>query len=624
MISLEQKINNLHDINTITSDNIQSKEQNIHQNDLISIQKLKSSVLDYQTETNQLTKEVEQLKETNINLVTEVQNLNSIINSYKKKEILYRLNQENLEKLKDENESLKSLLLSERNKYLSELRLKDNKYNQDVIQTKTRNESLKYQNEMFTNVKKLNDILYIKNNELKKNIDDLKKEKKEKITKIEVNFHKKFDSYKNKMLNFLKKNEQQRIRQGSQIELNNRLNVIHIQELINELEIQGIEVEDLLKERQDLKLKIIQLNDDLLIYQKVIDIMTKKNQNFQKKLKLISNNINEYNILSTSTSNSKNDKDQQISTAPNDKSVKIMSLKKYDKDRNLSTNDKNILKLIESEQGSNSSSKKTMKTSNNDNKKLLFMSKNKYSYDSSDFGYTTPNLTKGSDFNKSQNNKNKDKKTYDEIYKEKEKYKELYESLKEKYDFIKKQYSNIFNMYNNALEKIYNEDIVKTKKENIFINLNDFKEFKFEKMSSEQKYAILIKLINNIAPIVYKNDIENNLFAQNVSKVKEKYNFKPINIISPKNFSNQKSPNNYSTSPGMFNMKIISSNINDSFRNKSSVFKGGMKSNKSLNSFEDFKKIIEKKKAKREKALLRFGKSKIDIDLVPNTNLFFD
>ena len=64
------------------------------------------------------------------------------------------------------------------------------------------------------------------------------------------------------------------------------------------------------------------------------------------------------------------------------------------------------------------------------------MSKNKYSYDSSDFGYTTPNLTKGSDFNKSQNNKNKDKKTYDEIYKEKEKYKELYESLKEKYDFI--------------------------------------------------------------------------------------------------------------------------------------------------------------------------------------------
>ena len=75
-------------------------------------------------------------------------------------------------------------------------------------------------------------------------------------------------------------------------------------------------------------------------------------------------------------------------------------------------------------------------------------------------------------------------------------------------------------MYNEALQKIYNEEIIKKNKEHINININDFKEFKFENMTSEQKYAILIKLINNIAPLIYKKDLDN-LFMQNISKVKE-------------------------------------------------------------------------------------------------------
>lgn len=53
------------------------------------------------------------------------------------------------------------------------------------------------------------------------------------------------------------------------------MNILHIQELVNEIEIQGVEVEDLLKERQELKFKIMQLNRDLNIYQKVIDILMK-------------------------------------------------------------------------------------------------------------------------------------------------------------------------------------------------------------------------------------------------------------------------------------------------------------------------------------------------------------
>lgn len=100
----------------------------------------------------------------------------------------------------------------------------------------------------------------------------------------------------------MKRNEKERDKNGTQTELNNKLNILHIQELVNEIEIQGVEVEDLLKERQELKFKILQLNRDLDIYQKVIDIMTKKNNAFQNKLKNMSNNLikntQDYNSLS--------------------------------------------------------------------------------------------------------------------------------------------------------------------------------------------------------------------------------------------------------------------------------------------------------------------------------------
>ena len=140
-------------------------------------------------------------------------------------------------------------------------------------------------------------------------------------------------------------------------------------------------------------------------------------------------------------------------------------------------------------------------------------------------------------------------------------------------------------------------------------------------MSSEQKYAILIKLINNIAPLVYKKDLENNLFVQNISKVKEKYNFNNLNQISSCNFSNDNNTKIPSGPVGLFNLKSKNSNFNDSFRTSTTFLGGGIKYNKSLNSFDDFKKIFGRQKDQKNKSLLHFGNSKIDIELYPKVNL---
>ena len=282
--------------NDIDIENLISSEDNILNNDLFIFQKLKNKTSNLESKIKELRQEIYKLKESNNYLITENQNLSTLMKTYKSKEQLYLLTEENLKKLKEEYESLKSLLLDERNKYQFELRLKDSIYDHDVTQTNMRTESIKHQIDIFSSIKKLNDILYIKNNELKNNLDMVKEEEKTKLEEMEIKYNKKIDNYKKKMLEFLKKNEEERFKMGTQTELNNKLNILHIQELINELEIQGVEVEDLLKERQELKMKIMELNNDLYIYQEVIDTMTKKNHKFQNKLKKISNNIKEFSL----------------------------------------------------------------------------------------------------------------------------------------------------------------------------------------------------------------------------------------------------------------------------------------------------------------------------------------
>ena len=96
------------------------------------------------------------------------------------------------------------------------------------------------------------------------------------------------------------------------------------------------------------------------------------------------------------------------------------------------------------------------------------------------------------------------------------------------------------------------------------------------------------------------------MFNQNVSKIKEKYNFNGINSINSLNFSSQNRINMTSTPLVVkaVNMKMkTSNNNNDSFRATASFIGRGIRNNKSL---------------------LRFGKSKIDIDLIQNINLFLD
>ena len=573
-------------------DNENLKDEDIIQKNLNSFQKLKSEISQYQQESNSLRKEIEALKDSNSRLKARNLDLMNLIKAYKTKETQLLLTEENLKMMKDEYESLKDSILKDRANFRLELREKDNTYNQDIIQTNLRTESLKHQVETFNGIKKLNDILYIKNNELKKNLEDMKCEEQTKLEELEIKYNKKMNNYKRKMIDFLKRNEKERARNGTQIELNNKLNILHIQELVNEIEIQGVEVEDLLKERQELKFKIMQLNRDLNIYQKVIDILMKKNNAFQNKLKSINNsnnnnnnnNIPEYNSLSMNKNNKNEFRLFNVLTEPEQKSLNANVIKlKKNKYRGYTHNEK-FLKIIKEKYLVKNAHNKKLNTDSNTKNKITLNLKEYIDNKECD------DDMKNKSFKYYLENKNKEK-VIEFLFKEREKYKDSSQFYKNKLDMINTKFSHIIKSYDEILEKIYKEELEKNI-ENIIVNINDFKKFNFEKMTPKHKYAIIIKLINQIAPLVYKEDLENNLFIKSASNTKEKYR---LNSFNPSSQNSTKAPSQ-----------------------KTDIISKKIKNRKSLGCFSDYKRCFKNEK---NKTLYRFSKSKISIDLLPKVDL---
>ena len=132
------------------------------------------------------------------------------------------------------------------------------------------------------------------------------------------------------------------------------------------------------------------------------------------------------------------------------------------------------------------------------------------------------------------------KKDYDD-YKSLEKvYKELLEenkfiknkcnTLKDKEKMFQQKFKGIINLYNGALEQIIKDDKIK-QKENIYININELKNGNYEKFTQEEKYFILVSLINNLLPLININENDEELYSlkDKINSIEYKMNKTEIN-----------------------------------------------------------------------------------------------
>ena len=149
-------------------------------------------------------------------------------------------------------------------------------YEHDIIQTQIQNENMKHKLENFSSITKLNDIYYYKNLDLLKKIDDIRKVEKTELEKIEIKYTNKFDNFKQKVIKFLRMQKLNNEKDLPKKNLNNKLNEIHIQELVNELEIQGVEFLKIIKERDELKQQLATIKNDFKTYKNVALVLSQK------------------------------------------------------------------------------------------------------------------------------------------------------------------------------------------------------------------------------------------------------------------------------------------------------------------------------------------------------------
>ena len=104
--------------------------------------------------------------------------------------------------------------------------------------------------------------------------------------------------------------------------------------------------------------------------------------------------------------------------------------------------------------------------------------------------------------------------------------------IKCKYNFLKQReimtqnkYKGVIHLLEQAFEEIISDEEIKNKK-NIFININELNKGNFEKFTKEEKYFILVKIINHLLPIIKidLNGIDLISFKQKMKNIKFKIN----------------------------------------------------------------------------------------------------
>ena len=109
-----------------------------------------------------------------------------------------------------------------------------------------------------------------------------------------------------------------------------------------------------------------------------------------------------------------------------------------------------------------------------------------------------------------------DYKSLEKIYKELlDEYREIknkYNTLKDKEKNNNIKYKGIINLFNDALDGLMQDEEIKSKK-NIYININEINKGNFESLTKEEKYFILIKLLNNLLSLITINEKEEKLIS---------------------------------------------------------------------------------------------------------------
>ena len=208
-------------------------------------------------EITQLKAKLSSLEQTNLNLSSENAKMKNELITHQMDSQSFPKVKKTLEEKEAELEKITSLYTNLQREYRDYKVSMTNRYEKDVTLVKLQNENNIFKVENASKVEKFNDTLYNKILELENVIKNFSQEEKKKMDLLELQHQNKMASFKKKMLDYLK-NEHSSYGSSTnqQSELNAKLTLLHVTELIKELEFQSTQIETLLKEKDILKRKV--------------------------------------------------------------------------------------------------------------------------------------------------------------------------------------------------------------------------------------------------------------------------------------------------------------------------------------------------------------------------------
>ena len=245
-------------------------------------------------------KYIKELEEAYLNLESEYSILKTRYNSIVSKESDLKNLEISVNHKNKEIIQLKEIIQDLKIKHEQYVSKMDIQYERDVNQVKYFNESNLNKIELSTKIEKLNQLMYNKILQLENIIKTFEKKENERMIKKEIEFEKKLNETKKRMLDYINFGTNGKRINGRFSNLREKLNYLNHKELMNELEFQSFQIEDLLKQREHLDKIILEYKNDVKIHGEIEKKLAKKNKRYTDIIKVLSfkndflndNNIN--------------------------------------------------------------------------------------------------------------------------------------------------------------------------------------------------------------------------------------------------------------------------------------------------------------------------------------------
>lgn len=491
--------------NLITLDHFSTVKSLQNENDKnIIISKLNLELKKLTTEVNRLSKENSDLKikySLNHDVQMRLQNAEDTISDLREKNLKLILEHKNKES--ELGQKINEILIEKKREKLNS----------------ERNETLCMQKMLIANQIELENKIYKEEVEqLKKQIEIMDGNSKNKIYELETNNLIKYNILKKKILNSLNETKMKLENLNLKyMDNNNRTTNLQNYQLLMELEAQKQENEQLIKENESLNKQLVEIKEELDIHQKVEFQLAEKIKKIRIKSNVIDNNTTK--LFPSLSSLNIGHKNHMYNNLNDNMDIIYKKLKRI---KVLNENEK--IKMSENKgnkKGFNSTHK--MNRTQNDynvihNKNLLFRERDfRDLKDISEISGNSKILSEDR-FNKEINL------VPDENF-----------LLKLKNVTDEQKYINLFNFLERCLDNFYDDVKSHMKGTNkIKIDFESIKKLKFNEFSKKEQYILLILLMNHILPLIYvyfNSNSNNNINDNNLFKTDLNLNYKILNKI---------------------------------------------------------------------------------------------